>query len=135
VIDAAPNQKALLIEDGDPAAEIGVNQTITVKPNEGYEVRVLARSVKDAPNIGANVQLRFLPSNTLFQSHIGTEGPDQFCETTVCGIAPPDSKSAVIYVYTHAAPTPKIMVGGVRLTAGVRPPPPAPLRSRRSIRN
>lgn len=126
VIGDDRGKSALLIEDGDPEAEVGITQVVSIKPNVGYEASVLARSVTGASELGANVQLRFLPSNTYVQTHILTQGPDDFCETTVRGVAPPDATNAVIYIYTHAAPTPSIVIGGVGLTAGVKPPEPIP---------
>lgn len=126
ITDDGCGGKALLIEDGDPDAEIGLTQLVPIQPNLGYEVRVRARAAKNASDHGANVQLRFLPSNTIAQTPLQTHGPDEFHEVAVRGVAPPDTKAAQIYLYTHRAPTPRILVGGVRLISGVKPPPPLP---------
>ncbi len=46
------------------------------------------------------------------------------------GVAPPDTKNAQLYIYTHRDPTPKFVVDSVSLVSGVEPPPlppPAPV--------
>ncbi|MCX6910283.1 MAG: hypothetical protein NTY01_19870, partial [Verrucomicrobia bacterium] len=126
VVDDGRGGKAALIEDGDTEAEVGITQIVLVKPNVGYEARVRVRAVKGASSGYAVVQLRFLPSQKLEQTYLLAQSPDAFNEITVCGMAPPDTKAAQIYLYSHAHPTPKVLIGSVRLIAGVQPPPPLP---------
>ncbi|MFA6562727.1 MAG: hypothetical protein WCV00_12525 [Verrucomicrobiia bacterium] len=127
VVDDGYGGKAVLIEDGDREAEVGITQVVPVKPNVGYEVRVRVRAVKGASDGYAVVQLRFLPSQTIAQTHLVAQNPDEYNEIAVRGMAPPDTKAAQIYLYSHAHPTPRVLIGGVRLIAGVQPPPPLPL--------
>lgn len=126
VVDDGRGGKAVLIEDGDREAEVGITQVVPVKPNVGYEARVRVRAVKGVSNGYAVVQLRFLPSQKLEQTHLVTQNPDDYNEITLRGMAPPDTKAAQIYLYSHRDPTPKVLIGGVRLIAGVEPPPPLP---------
>jgi len=125
VVDDGRGGKAVLIEDGDPEAEVGITQSVPIKPALGYEVRVRVRAVKNAPDEHAVVQLRFLPSHKLEQTHLLAKSVDDFNEITVRGMAPPDTKTAQIYIYSHRNPTPKVLIGSVRLIAGVKPPAPS----------
>lgn len=116
----------LLLEDGDAEAEVGVVQSVPVKPGIGYEVRAKVRAVKGALGGYAVVQLRFLPSHKLEQTYLLPQNPDDYNEITLRGMAPPDTTTALIYIYSHRGPTPKVLIGGVRLIAGVEPPAPLP---------
>jgi hypothetical protein len=116
----------LLLEDGDAEAEVGVVQSVPVKPGIGYEVRAKVRAVKGASNGYAVIQLRFLPSHKLEQTYLLPQNPDDYNEITLRGMAPPDTTAALIYLYSHAHPTPKVLIGGVKLIAGVEPPAPLP---------
>ena len=126
VLEDGRGGKAALIEDGDPEAEVGITQVAPVKPDLGYEVRVRIRAVKGASSDAAAVQLRFLPSQKFEQAWLVPLNTDAYNEITVRGMAPPDTKAAQIYLYSHRQPTPKVLIGGVRLIAGVETPPPTP---------
>ncbi|MBI5393747.1 MAG: hypothetical protein HZA91_00465, partial [Verrucomicrobia bacterium] len=65
-------------------------------------------------------------SQKLEQTHLLTKNADEFSEITLRGLAPPDTKAAQIYLYSHRHPTPKVLIGSVRLIAGVQPLPPLP---------
>ncbi|MCX7827173.1 MAG: hypothetical protein N2689_16710, partial [Verrucomicrobiae bacterium] len=116
----------LFIEDGDPEAEVGVTQIVPAKPGIGYEARVKVRAVTAASKGYAVVQLRFLPSQKYEQTHLVPQNPDGYNEITLRGMAPPDTKAAQIYLYSQREPTPKVLIGGVRLIADVQPPAPLP---------
>ena len=123
---ASHEKAALLIADGDPDAEIGVVQTFPLKPNETYEVRAMVRRVKGAAPDGAHLQFRFLPSQKLVQTGLAATSADRFEQVSVRGTAPPGTTGGMIYLYTHKAPTPTVIVDDVKLMAGFPPPPPPP---------
>ncbi|MFV1965764.1 MAG: hypothetical protein ACC628_10105 [Pirellulaceae bacterium] len=116
--------RCLLLEDGDPRTEIGIVQTIPATPGETYEASAEIRAVAEATPVGAYLQLRFLPSNQYFQVSLGATNDENFETISVKGTAPPDTRQALLYVYTHRDPTPKLLVREVRLVSGVTPPPP-----------
>lgn len=126
VIDLGKGEQAALLEDGDPNSEIGLTQAVPVKPNETYEARVKVRGVEGSSANGAHLQLRFLPSNELFQVSFGGEDPDKFTEFSIRGTAPADTTTAVLYIYSHRDPTPKFQFTDVQLLSGFPPPPPPP---------
>lgn len=126
VVDDGCGGKAVLLDDGDPESEIGITQTVPVKPDMGYEVRVRVRAVKGANGDVAAVQLRFLPSQKFEQTWLAAQNAEEFNEITLRGLAPPGTTAAQIYLYSHRQPTPKVLIGGVRLVAGVQPSPPLP---------
>ncbi len=118
--------KSLLIVDGDPQAEIGVHQAFELKGGETYQVSTKVRGVEDASTSGAYLQFRFLPSNQYVQTDLRARSADEFSEVSVKGTAPPDTTKAMIYLYTHRGPTPKVLVTDVKLVGGLPPPPPPP---------
>ena len=118
--------KALLIVDGDPAAEIGVSQAFNLKGGETYQVSARVRAVEGASTSGAYLQFRFLPSNQFVQVGLAAESTKEFSEVAAKGTAPPDTTRGVIYLYTHRDPTPKVLVTNLRLVGGLPPPPPPP---------
>ncbi len=120
--------KALLIHDGDPEAEIGVYQDIPVQPtsNMAYQATVMVQAIAVGSGAGAHIQMRFLPSGELVQADFGKAPTGKFMAVSVIKVAPPDTRSVRIYLYSHAGPTPKVMVDNVKLVAGVEPPPPPP---------
>jgi hypothetical protein len=122
----APEGSGLVLDDQDPSAEIGVMQTLPVTPSLGYEVAVKVRTFRGRTTTGAFVQLRFLPSQQYVQTGLATGATDAYDEVTMRGLAPADTTGARIYLYTHAAPVPKVMVTDVRVVSGVEPPPPPP---------
>ena len=126
VVDAGDGGRALLIVDGDPTAEIGVSQSFPLRGGETYEAAVQVRAVPDGPPSGAYLQFRFLPSHHMVQTGLTARSTDRFGSVSVRATAPPDTTHAVIYLYTHRQPTPRVLVTGVRVTGGLPPPPPPP---------
>ena len=120
--------KALLIHDGDPAAEIGVSQDIPVKPAPDmvYKATVMVQAMEVGSGAGSHIQMRFSPSGEFGQVTFGSAPVGEFKAFSVTRAAPPDTKSIRIYLYCHAGPTPKVMVDNVKLVSGVEPPPPPP---------
>ncbi len=117
---------AILIADGDPTAEIGLTQSVPVKPGLVYQASVKVKGVTGASTAGAYLQLRFVPSNKYAQVDLAATSPDQFEEVSVKAVAPDDTQTAQIYLYTHRDPTPQVIVDSVALVSGVEPPPPPP---------
>ncbi|MEN6545525.1 MAG: hypothetical protein ABFE07_05730 [Armatimonadia bacterium] len=124
--EVAPQNGALIIDDQDTAAEIGVVQSFDVKPNVGYEVSVDVKAFEGRSADGAFLQFRFLPSGQFTQVDLGTESTDKFETITARGYAPADTRQAQIYLYSHRETTPKVMVANVKVVSGVAPPPPPP---------
>jgi len=117
---------ALLIEDNDPGAEIGVSQTVPAQPHLTYEASARVRAVEGFTSGGCYLQLRFLPSHQFAQTSLAASSFQDFETVSVRATAPPDTQQAMIYLYTHRDPTPHLIVDSVRLVAGVEPPPPPP---------
>jgi hypothetical protein len=117
---------AMMIDDPDPAAEIGVSRQVPAEGNLVYEVSAQVKAVEGASGIGTFMQLRFLPSQKLVQTSLAASSSTEFERVAVRGQAPPDTTTAVIYLYTHREPTPKVIVDAVALVSGVEPPPPPP---------
>jgi hypothetical protein len=126
LVEMEDSSNAVIIEDGDANTEIGLTQTIPVKPGEVYELSVEVQAVEGASAHGAYLQLRFLPSDRYVQTSLAAASAGQFEKVSVKGVAPPDTERATIYLYTHRGPTPKVMIRNVRLVSGVSPPPPSP---------
>ncbi len=122
----AVDQKAVLIEDGDPTKEIGLMQTCPAHPGLTYQASVMVRGVAGASSAGAYIQLRFLPSNEYAQAGLTASSDDEFEEVSVTATAPPDTEQARVYLYTHRDSTPRLIVDAVSLVSGVAPPPPPP---------
>jgi outer membrane protein assembly factor BamB len=118
--------RAVLLEDGDPAAEVGIYQEVLVKPGETYRASAMVRGVVGTSSAGAYLQLRFLPSDKYSQTALDTKSETDFTEVSVTAVAPADAKTARIHLYTHKEPTPKVMVAEVKLEAGVPNAPAAP---------
>ena len=112
------NGQGLLIVDGSAAAEIGVTQSVPVKPDTPYKVSVQVAANAGASTAGAQLQLRFQPSNKFVQVPLVARG-DGFSEVAAYMTAPPDAKTATIYLYCHKEPTPQVIVDDVRLQSGV----------------
>ncbi len=126
LVEMEGSSNAVMIEDGDTGAEIGLIQTISVTPGETYEASVEARAVEGASSHGAYLQLRFLPSDRYVQTSLAAVSTSQFETISVKGTAPSDTERASIYLYTHRSPTPKVLLRNIRLVSGVSPPPPSP---------
>ncbi len=129
VVDvAAEGEHALLISDEDPAerAEVGVVQTVSAPGGVAYEASVMVRALEEQSTAGSYIQMRFLPSNEFVQGALVAGSSEGFNRVAVKGLAPEGNQQITIYLYTHAGPTPKVMVDSVRLVSGVEPPPPPP---------
>jgi hypothetical protein len=123
VAEDDPAQRGLLITDGvslprGADGEIGLSQTVSAEPGLGYQVTAQIKAVPNASTHGAYMQLRFLPSGKLFQTGLNTEDTEDFAEVSVSGMAPADTTRITIYIYTHAAPTPQVIVRSVELITG-----------------
>lgn len=111
---------ALHISDKDPNGEIGIRQSVAgIEAGETYRAAVEVRTAPGASSAGAHLQMRFLPSNTFFQSSLATVNSTAFTVFAVAGTAPPGTTALQLFIYTHAAPTPELVVKSVSLTAGV----------------
>ena len=117
-------EQAVILDDRDGAAEVGITQGFPAQPGIGYEVRVKVRAFTDRPSGGAFVQLIFYPSGEYAQAGLATSVTEGFREIAASGFAPAGTTRAQIYIYTHRDPTPKVMVSDVRISSGVEPPPP-----------
>jgi hypothetical protein len=112
--------QAVLLADGDAAGEIGLRQAVPAQEGLTYEACVEVRGVAEASSQGANIQLRFLPSNRLFQESLETSETEPFVRVAVRGTAPPGTTKAVVYLYSHREPTPKLLLRQPRLISGDR---------------
>jgi len=122
--------KALQIEDGDPGTEVGITQTVPATPGLTYQATARVRAVQGASPWGAYLQLRFLPSGKFEQVGLLAKSYAAFTPVSVKATAPEGTKQAMIYLYTHRAPTPTLLIDSVELVSGVAPslpPPPDPV--------
>ena len=119
-------QTTLLIADGCRKTEIGVSRKFPLKGGETYQVTAKVRGVQGASTSGAYLQFRFLPSNKYVQRTLHARSTNKFSEVSVRGTAPPDTTHGVIYLYSHRAPTPQVLVAEVELKGGLPAPPPPP---------
>jgi hypothetical protein len=119
-------EQAVLIDDGDPTAEIGIVQQNPAQGGLVYEASAQVKAVEGADSAGSYLQLRFLPSNKYVQTSLMASSAVEFERVSVKGVAPDDTTQAVIYLYTHRDPTPKVIVDSVSLVSGVEPPPAPP---------
>ncbi len=131
IVTDSDGRKALRIADGSSASEIGVVQSVALKGEVTYQISAEVKAIKGASTDGAYLQLRFLPSNQLVQTSLGAAysvdvAANMFSEVSVQGTAPSGTTTGVIYLYTHAAPTPRVLVTDVKLVGGLPPPPPPP---------
>ena len=109
------SETALLIRDGDTAKEIGVLQDAEARGDVLYEAQVMARAVRRGSATGAYINIRFTPSGKYYQKSLAPAGVDEFRPISVRGVAPPDTAGITIYLYTHGAPTPELVVDDIRL--------------------
>jgi hypothetical protein len=118
-------QRALLIEDNDTGQEVGVYQQIAAEGGLAYQATAMVKKVNEKTSGGMYIQLRFLPSDkyhqmTLYSAEQGIK------KISVKGVAPPGTKRATLYLYTHRDPTPSLYINSVELVSGVEPPRVAP---------
>ena len=119
VDDVIAGGQALLIEDDNPEAEVGVHQTFALEGGQNVRVRVSVRRATEESTAGAYLQLRFLPSNEFEQIGLRAESADRFSDVVLFTAVPEDTERARLYLYTHAAPTPKLVVDRVTVEAGL----------------
>ncbi len=120
------SEHAVLIADGDPALEVGIFQVVAIEPGLTYEASVMVKTIEGGSTAGSHLQLRFAPSGEYAQTGLKATGTEAFNRVSAIATAPPDTKSATIYLYTHRDPTPTFIVDSVSLVSGVEPPPPPP---------
>ena len=94
IVDGPDGGKALLIADGDPAAEIGVLQTFPSRAARPIRSRSRSEPWRVRPRRGAYLQFRFLPSNQLVQTGLAAPSDQRFSEVSVKATAPPDTTQA-----------------------------------------
>lgn len=121
----AGGDRSLLIEDNDSGQEVGVYQYVAVQAGLVYQATAMVKKVTEKTAGGMYIQLRFLPSNEYHQMtlYCGDQGAKKI---SVKGVAPPGTKGATLYLYTHRDPTPSLYINSVELVSGVEPPRVAP---------
>jgi hypothetical protein len=118
IVDAPEHGgKALLIDDSNPGAELGLYQTVAAKPGVPYLATVAVKAAGEASPGGSYAQLRFLPTDELAQVPLRPGFGGAFNEMQVGRVAPPGTTHVRLYLYTHASPTPQVIVDDVRLSA------------------
>ncbi|MCK5802212.1 MAG: hypothetical protein KAI66_05240, partial [Lentisphaeria bacterium] len=128
IVPSAPGQgKALLIRDDHPDKEIGIRQTVKVKPNTWYEVSVDVRADHGAMADGSHLLLEFGPTYKLDRAYLTTEEDKTYTRFRAIGKSPPDATRATIVLYTHRLPTPRLVLDNVKLIENA-PPPLAPIK-------
>jgi outer membrane protein assembly factor BamB len=119
------DQTAIKLEDNSSTEEIGLTQTQRAKPGLIYEVSVEIRGIEGACSHGTFLQLRFLPSQKIFQVGLTAVSEKRFETVSIRGVAPPNTDSATVYLYTHRVPTPRVLLRNVKLVScGSEAPPP-----------
>jgi hypothetical protein len=127
---ASGGSRSLRIEDGSDRGEIGVMQTVPAEPNQVYRASVRVCQAGSADSKGSYLQMRFLPSGAFRQKPLGGKGCKGFRQVQVTGTAPPGTRQITLYLYTHAQPTPCLIVDEAELVSGADPneaddvPPP-----------
>lgn len=123
---AATGRAAVLLHDSDATEEVGIVQKVPVEPGAVYEASVSVRRVPGAPCAGAYLQLLFIPPGKLYQVGLAATSESAFNRVRVAGTAPENTTHALIYLYTHHRPMPRVIVDDVCLVRGVELPAPAP---------
>ncbi|MCC7495110.1 MAG: hypothetical protein IT204_22370 [Fimbriimonadaceae bacterium] len=117
VTTAVDGQRAALLEDDDPAAELGLTQVV---PGEGevvYQASVQARAADGSSCAGSYLQLRFIPSQTFRQVAL-TAAPGLWKEIRVTAQAPAGTTQVQVYYYSHRDPQPRYLLDQAALVAG-----------------
>lgn len=114
--------RALLLQDTSPAGEVGVYQDFPVEAGVGYRVTASVLRVDDESPGGSWLQFRFLPGDSYRQVGLAAQSPDEPNDIAIFSVAPEGATTGRIYLYTHAEPTPKVMVSAVSVEAGAEPP-------------
>ena len=118
----APSPR-LLIEDMDDKQEIGVTQAVPAQAGLWYQATAHVIEPEANSASGAYMQMRFLPSNRLSQVDLTTGKHGAITPRTVTAFSPPGTTRLTLYIYTHKAPTPRVLVDRVELTVVAGPPP------------
>jgi hypothetical protein len=116
---------ALRLEDNSSEGEIGITQTVPAESGKMYGVRAVIRELAPGSTQGAFLQLRFLPSQKFEQIGLVQESADEWQDGAwssfvVSGVAPAGTTSAQVYLYSHAQPTPKMLVQKVELAENLK---------------
>lgn len=109
---------ALLLDDRDAAAEIGVYQNVPAEGGIAYRATAMVRGVEGRSSAGANLQMRFLPGDKFVQAALNAAEPGAARPVSVTMVAPEGTTSVRLYLYTHAAPTPAVVIDEVTLVSG-----------------
>ncbi len=109
--------RALQLADGHPGGELGIVQRVPAAPGTPYVAGVSVMGVENASPAGAYLQLRFLPSGKYVQRPLVPGLPGTFNRVEVGKVAPPDTREAVLYLYTHRDPVTQVRVDDVSLAA------------------
>lgn len=108
--------KFLEIHDTSPDAETGLIQSVPAQPGKKYEVTVEAAAFDaTSDTTGVWVQLRSYPGEKLVQTELDPGPAGQFAPTTLGYQMPPGADRLDVYIYTHRAPTPHVLVKSIRL--------------------
>ena len=83
-------EQAVILDDRDGAAEVGITQGFPAQPGIGYEVRVKVRAFADRPSGGAFLQVIFMPSGEFAQVGLATSVTEGFKEIAARGLARAD---------------------------------------------
>lgn len=109
--------KALFILDNDALAETGVMTTIPAKEKCDYVLSLDARAATPEDGNGCNMQLRFLPSQKYVHEAI-KPGIGEYETSELCATAPEGTTAITIFLYSHRAPKPKVIIDNVKLGYG-----------------
>jgi hypothetical protein len=101
IVDRCGGGKALLIADDDPTAELGVVQAFPLKGGVTYQATVKVEAVDGKTTEGAQLQLRFLPSNKFVQKPLTARSTRELSEVSLLATAPPGTVKGMLYLYTH----------------------------------
>ena len=123
---AAAGKQALLLNDSSADGEIGIRQVVPVEPGLTYEASVSIRAIRDAPSTGAILLMRFSRGGRDAIVYLRPRSHERFDRIKAINTAPPEAKTMSLYLYSHRAPTPQLIMDDVKLLGGVEPPPPPP---------
>ncbi len=115
--------KMLRFEDDDPAGETGLRQKVPAEGGSAYMATVSVKALDELSPGGSYLQLRFSPSGEFAQRSLIPGLGGAAADTIIGKVAPPGTTSAMVYIYSHASPTPKLLVDNVRLHTVLELPP------------
>ena len=105
----------LRLEDEDSQGETGLRQEVPAEGGLAYMASVSVMALDEASPGGSYLQLRFSPSGEFTQRALIPGLAGEAATISVGKVAPPGTTSAMIYIYSHNGPTPKVMVDEVKL--------------------